>query len=151
MVDFVSSLIFQLFGVFFPPVFCTEQHYCSFRIIFGMFLDKKFQHKLHILHGLWTLQNGRFSKWSHFSNIWCFFQWFFAQNSSTVLVESFLACCCKKKLPHKLPILHGLSTLVNGPFSKKSWPNLDLFLGNLDLLVGKNSNPNCQFAWAIEF
>ena len=36
------------------------------------------------------LQDGRFLKWSHFSNIWCFFQRFFAQNNSNLLVESFL-------------------------------------------------------------
>ena len=34
-----------------------------------------------------VLHDGRFSKWSHFSNIWCFFEGFFAQNNSNVLVE----------------------------------------------------------------
>ena len=34
-----------------------------------------------------TLQDGRFSKMSQFSNIWCFFKRFFAQNKSNVLVE----------------------------------------------------------------
>ena len=38
------------------------------------------------------LQHSRFSKLSHFSNIWCFFEWFFAQNNSYDLVEWFFAC-----------------------------------------------------------
>ena len=36
--------------------------------------------------------DGHFSKFSHFSNIWCFFELFFEQNNSNVLVESFFAC-----------------------------------------------------------
>ena len=37
-------------------------------------------------------QDGRFSKLSHFSNIWCFFERLFAQNNSNILVEWFFAC-----------------------------------------------------------
>ena len=29
----------------------------------------------------WPLHDGRFSKWSHFSNIWWFLERFFAQNN----------------------------------------------------------------------
>ena len=47
--------------------------------------------KLTILQSLQPLQDGRFSKWSHFSNIWCFLKRFFAQNNSKLLAESFLA------------------------------------------------------------
>ena len=43
---------------------------------------------------LQSLQDSRFSKLSSFSNIWCFCERFFAQNSSNVVVESFLACSC---------------------------------------------------------
>ena len=38
-----------------------------------------------------AFQDGRFSKWSHFSNIWCFMQRFSPQNNSNVLVEYFFA------------------------------------------------------------
>ena len=43
---------------------------------------------------LQSLQDSRFSKLSYFSNIWCFCERFFAQNSSNAVVESFLACSC---------------------------------------------------------
>ena len=36
----------------------------------------------------------RLSKLSHLSNIWCFFERFFAQNTSNVLVECFLLFFC---------------------------------------------------------
>ena len=31
---------------------------------------------MRILHGLYPVHGGRFLKWSHFSNIWCFCDWF---------------------------------------------------------------------------
>ena len=60
VVDFQNGRISRIFGV--PVVFCTEQLYCSCRIIFSMLLQKKLPHKLPILHGLSTLVNGPFSK-----------------------------------------------------------------------------------------
>ena len=42
---------------------------------------------LHGLYPTWPI-----FKLSHFSNIWCFFERFFAQNNSNVLVEWFFAC-----------------------------------------------------------
>ena len=42
--------------------------------------------------GYGLCEMARFSKLSHFSNIWCFFGQFFAQNNSNNLVERFFAC-----------------------------------------------------------
>ena len=39
------------------------------------------------LDDLLPLEDGQISKLSHFSNIWCFFERFFAQNNSNSLVE----------------------------------------------------------------
>ena len=39
-----------------------------------------------------SLQDGRFSNSSNFSNIWCFFAGFFAESNSNVLVEWVFAC-----------------------------------------------------------
>ena len=36
-----------------------------------------------------------FEKWSHFSNIWCFFERFFPQNKSSVLIDMVFACFYK--------------------------------------------------------
>ena len=36
--------------------------------------------------------DGRFSKSSHFSIIWCFLKRVFAQNNSNMIKESFFAC-----------------------------------------------------------
>ena len=44
------------------------------------------------------MQDGRFSKSSHFWNIWCFFQRFFPQNISNKLAESILTCFRQFKL-----------------------------------------------------
>ena len=41
---------------------------------------------------LYTLQDGRFSTWSHFWNIWCFFEGFFAKNYYNVNTESVFTC-----------------------------------------------------------
>ena len=38
------------------------------------------------------MQDGGFSKSSHFSNIWCFFKRFFPNNNSSLLVQLFSAC-----------------------------------------------------------
>ena len=38
------------------------------------------------------MQDGGFSKSSHFSNIWCFFKRFFPHNNSSLLVQLFSAC-----------------------------------------------------------
>ena len=43
------------------------------------------------LDGLYRLQDNRFLKSSHFSNIWCFFRRFFEKNNSTVLIDMFFA------------------------------------------------------------
>ena len=48
--------------------------------------------KTKALHGLKPLQDGRFLRLSHFSNIWCFFEWFFPQNDSNLTVELFFPC-----------------------------------------------------------
>ena len=38
------------------------------------------------------LRDAPFLKWPHFSNIWCFFERFFAQNNFNILVEWIFAC-----------------------------------------------------------
>ena len=68
MADFKSSLISRIIGVFFGRLFA--QNYSNglqnwFLHVFGNF---NVWAKLTILHDC------RFSKWSHFWNIWCFFR-----------------------------------------------------------------------------
>ena len=48
------------------------------------------------------MQDGRFSTWSHFWNIWCFFERFSAQNYSNVNTESILAYFRKFKILAKI-------------------------------------------------
>ena len=38
MADFKTSLISRIFRVFFLAVFCTDKFYCSYRMVFRMFL-----------------------------------------------------------------------------------------------------------------
>ena len=52
------------------------------RMDFNMVLKFNFCPKVGILHGLYPLHDGRFSKWSHFLNISVFLEWFFAQKNS---------------------------------------------------------------------
>ena len=57
-----------------------------------VFWNFNFLPKVGILRGLQSLHDGRFSKWSHFSNIWCFSRVVFAQNDSKCFVEWMLTC-----------------------------------------------------------
>ena len=47
---------------------------------------------MRILHGLELLYDGGFLKRSYFSNIWCFFERFFAENNCKLFVEWILTC-----------------------------------------------------------
>ena len=97
MIDFQYGLISLLVGVFArgflhrTTLLFLQNHFEH------LFAKKKVENKLPILHGLQTYQNGRFSKWSHSSNVWNFCTRFFAQNNSIVHVESFSACFWEKK------------------------------------------------------
>ena len=71
--------------VFFRVFFCTKQllRYCwiVIRMFFIFFTPvyhfaKTTTFAWHIY--IWPLQDDQFSKLSHFLNIWCFFEWFFA-------------------------------------------------------------------------
>ena len=82
MADFQNALISGIFGVFSnsflhrTPLNELENGFWNF------FWNFNFWAKVRVFHGLWPLHDGRFSKCSHFSNIWYFFEEFFAQNSS---------------------------------------------------------------------
>ena len=56
-----------------------------------------FDPKWRFFKGYNPLHDGRFSKWSHFSNIWCFFGQFFAQNNWKWFVEWTLTCFLELK------------------------------------------------------
>ena len=89
MAEFQNGLISGIFGVF-SSGFLHRTTLASLKNRYShVFGHLNFSPKLTILQSLQPLQDGRFSKWSHFSNIWCFLQRFFAQNKSNVPVESF--------------------------------------------------------------
>ena len=118
--DLQNALISRLFGVFAPgflhrTTLCIPQNHFQ-----HVFAKKKVENNLLILHGLQTYQNGGSSKLSHISTMWCFCTRFFAQNNSMHSLESFSACCSKKKVENNLLILHGLQTYQNGGSSKCS-------------------------------
>ena len=84
-----------MFGVFSSGFFAQNNSNVLVDRFSHVFGHLNFWPKLTILQSAFArwplpLQDGRFLKWSHFSNIWCFFQRFFAQNNSNLLVESFL-------------------------------------------------------------
>ena len=61
----------------------------------ALFLHFWYLTRLIILQRLWPLLRGhlcQFSKWSHFSNISCLLERFFAQNNSQWFVEWILTC-----------------------------------------------------------
>ena len=120
MEDLQNALISRLFGVFaggflHRTTLCIPQNHFQ-----HVFAKKKVENNLPILDGLQTYENGRSSKCSHISTIWCFCRRFFAQNNSMHSVESFSACFFEKKVENNLPILHGLQTYQNGGSSKCS-------------------------------
>ena len=92
--NFQKPLIFPILIVFSSRFFHTTTRLClqkRFSRALGHFI---FLTKLSILHGLQALHCGHFwpfSRFSHFSNISCFFEPFFAYNNSNVFVETFLA------------------------------------------------------------
>ena len=98
MADFQNGLNSRIFGVFgsgFLPkttVMILQNRFSHVFCIFNFLTQTDILQRLQPLHGLQSLENGRFSKWSHFSNIWCFSEQFFAQNNSNALVESSFAC-----------------------------------------------------------
>ena len=86
MADFKSRLIFRIFSVFSSGLL-HRTTLMGLKNRFWHVLNFKFLPKLTILQR--PLHDGRFSKSSHFSNIWCFLKRFFAQGNSNVIRESF--------------------------------------------------------------
>ena len=92
---FQRALIFRILIIFssrFLHRTTLISSYKRFSHLFGIF---KFWPKVTILHGLSPLHCGHFSpflKRSHFSNINCFFEAFFAPNNFEVFVKTFLVC-----------------------------------------------------------
>ena len=81
--DFKNSLIFRIFGVF-SSGFLHRTTLMWLKNRFPhVFLNFNFWPKLTIL----PRHDGRFSKSSHFSNIWCFLTRFFEQRNSNVIKE----------------------------------------------------------------
>ena len=69
MADFQNGLISRIFTIFWSGFLhrtTPNDFYNGFRHVF---LNFNFLRKVRILHGLWPLHYGRFSKWFHFSNI----------------------------------------------------------------------------------
>ena len=115
--DCQNCLISRIFGVFSSGL----QHRTTptmfqngFSHAFGIFNFRPnltILQRLQPLHGLYTLQDGRFSQLSHFSNIWCFFERFFAQNNSHNVGEWFLPVFGIFNFGPKLTILQSLQPL----------------------------------------
>ena len=121
MEDLQNALISRLFGVFargflHRTTLCIPQNHFQ-----HVFANKKIENNLPVLHGLQTYQNGRSSKCSHISPIWCFCARFFCTEQlyafRTIIFSMFLR---KKKVENNLHILHGLQTYQNGGSSKCS-------------------------------
>ena len=92
MADVQNRLISRIFGVFSSgSLHRTTLMWLKNRFS-HVFVNFNFWPKLTILLNLQPLHDGRFSKSSHFSNIWCFLRRLFAQNICNVIKESFFAC-----------------------------------------------------------
>ena len=88
MADFHNCHISLIFGIFSSGfLHRTTLMWLKNRSL-HVFLNFNFLPKLTIL----PRHDDRFSKSSHFSNIWCFLKRFYAQNNSNVIKESFFAC-----------------------------------------------------------
>ena len=117
MEDLQNALISRLFGVFargllHRTTLCTPQNHFQ-----HVFAKKKVENNVPILHGQnlpKTYQNGRSSKFSHISTIWCFCTRFFAQKTLCIPQNHFQHVFAKKKVENNLLILHGLQTYQNG-------------------------------------
>ena len=97
MADFQNPLISRIFGVFSSGVLHRTTLMWLKNRFSDVFVNRNFWPKLTILQRLWPLHDGRFSKSSHSSNIWCFLKRYFAQNNSNVIKESFFACFCESQ------------------------------------------------------
>ena len=87
MADVQNRLISRIFGVFSSgSLHKTTLMWLKNRLL-HVFLNFNFLPKLTTL----PVQDDRFSKSSHFSNIWCFLKRLYAQNNSNVKKESFFA------------------------------------------------------------
>ena len=77
---------------FFGAVFCIEQLQCVVETFLACFYAFLILDPVTILQSLQPLLGGhfwQFSKWSHFWNISCFLEPFFAQNNCNVLQKRF--------------------------------------------------------------
>ena len=121
MENLQNALIYRLYGVFargflHRTTLCIPQKHFQ-----HVFAKKKVENNLPFLHGLQTYQNGRSSKCSPISTIWCFCRRFLKQNNSVHSVKSFSACFWEKKFENNLAIFCGLLTYQNGESSKCSY------------------------------
>ena len=89
MADFQNRLISRIFGVFLSGFMHRTTLMWLKKRFSHAFLNFNFWPKLIILPRLEPSHDGRFSKSSHFWNIWCFLKRFVAQNNSNVIKESF--------------------------------------------------------------
>ena len=84
MANFQNHLISRIFGVFSGSFLHRTALLWLKNNSSHVFLNFNFWPKLTIL----PRHDGRFSKSSHFSNIWCFLTRFFAQSNSNVIKET---------------------------------------------------------------
>ena len=116
---FENRLIFPIFGVFSSAFLQRTALNDFWNGFWHVFWNFNFWSRVSILHG--PLHDGRFSKWSHFSNIRCFFEGFFVQNNFKRFVEWMLTVFLNFNFWPKVKILHGLHALHDGRFSKWSY------------------------------
>ena len=93
--NFQNALIFRTVNVFQSCFLHRTTLMCVWKRFSHLFCIFNFCSKLSILHGLQPLHCGhlwQFSKCSHFLNITCFSEPFFAQNNFNVCIETFFAC-----------------------------------------------------------
>ena len=87
MADFQNRLISRIFGVFSSGFLHRTTVMWLKNRSSHVFLNFNLWPKLTILRRQKPLHDGRFSKSSDFSNIWCFLRRLFAQNNSNVIKE----------------------------------------------------------------
>ena len=89
---FQNALIFRILAVFLEPLFAQTHSNVFEETFFACFRHFYFLTETDYFAWAIAIAQWPFRKCSHFSNISCVLKPFFAQNNSTVFVETFFAC-----------------------------------------------------------
>ena len=121
----LKIVLFLQYLVFFRAVFSTTQLKCSCRMVFRMFLAflifyPNIPFSKDYIAFAWAIA---FARWPilkivSFLNIWCFFECFFAENNSNVLVECFFMFLVLLILDTKRPFSKGYSLCMGSRLCK---------------------------------